>query len=215
APTEPEMKQRAFTLTELLTVVAILVVMAGLSYHFIGEGISRGKEAVTLSNLRQCGAALAIYAPEQTYPVSYEAAKVALEKAPTRDPLDTRSRAEIDRQPRPFIGSYGYIRGVHPYEDESLLASYGGEGATRTWRGMVYPVMASTWLGKPLVTEFEAVDDNMNPGPKFQACMKEETCRFPDRIAYLFADGSARTSRKKEELRPHFAWFLVFAPSNL
>lgn len=58
------MKRRAFTLPELMVVIALVGVLAAISlpiYRRIAQG---GKSVACLSNLRQLGAALALYSGE-------------------------------------------------------------------------------------------------------------------------------------------------------
>lgn len=210
---------RAFSLIEILVVIAIISVLAALIFPVFATGKENGNRAVTLSNLRQCGQALATYAPEADLPVAYPFAIVALEKAPIWDPSDRRPH---QKQPwsLPFIGSYGYIRGVAPFDVEAEMRDYANEQfRTRVYKGSVYPVMASTWQGRPLVTEFEPVDAAGAETAVFQRCMADRTCRFPDRITYLMSDGSSRSvvfdTIRSGRFRPHFSWHFAFGPSNL
>ncbi|MDR1281013.1 MAG: prepilin-type N-terminal cleavage/methylation domain-containing protein [Opitutaceae bacterium] len=53
---------RAFTLIELLTAVAIIGVLATLSFSALGNIRKKARAAVCASNLRQCGVALNLYA---------------------------------------------------------------------------------------------------------------------------------------------------------
>jgi prepilin-type N-terminal cleavage/methylation domain-containing protein/prepilin-type processing-associated H-X9-DG protein len=57
-------RDKGFTLVELLTVVAILVILAAFSFHFIGKMQEKSKAARCVSNLKQLGAALIGYYAE-------------------------------------------------------------------------------------------------------------------------------------------------------
>lgn len=215
------MKSKGITLVEILIVAAVLMILAAVTYPLITRSIRSGNEATTLSNLRQCGQALELYAPERSMPIAYEFAKVALANAPVRDRMDTRpwvgARPDF---PAPFIGSYGYIRGAWPYRDEEEMRAFvTSEVGARFWKDGRVPEMASPWQGEPRVSIFDPVDDETGrPGPKFAQCMRDQTCRFPDRILYLFNDGSAKAEKfggvSRGRFGSHFSWWMVFAPMN-
>ena len=57
-------KQRGFTLVELIVVIAIIVILAGLIMAVINRAKSDAAETVCLSNLRQLGEAELIYAQD-------------------------------------------------------------------------------------------------------------------------------------------------------
>jgi len=55
------MKRRAFTLIELLIVVAILAILGAIVYVLLGGAREKSKQVVCISNLRQIGIAVAMY----------------------------------------------------------------------------------------------------------------------------------------------------------
>ena len=63
-PSHPRTPPKAFTLVELLTVVAILVILVSISVPAVARFIESGKEAATASRLRQVHALQMAYAAD-------------------------------------------------------------------------------------------------------------------------------------------------------
>lgn len=58
------MSRRAFTLVELLVVIAVIAVLAGLLLPTLGHATEQGRATACLSNLKQIGLALRLYLDE-------------------------------------------------------------------------------------------------------------------------------------------------------
>ena len=56
--------RRAFTLVELLVVIVVIGVLAGLSAPAINKALNRGRQAASISNLRQIGMSMLTYASD-------------------------------------------------------------------------------------------------------------------------------------------------------
>jgi prepilin-type N-terminal cleavage/methylation domain-containing protein/prepilin-type processing-associated H-X9-DG protein len=54
----------AFTLIELLSVIAIITILAAILIPVLGSAQERGRRAICISNLRQCGAGCVSYATD-------------------------------------------------------------------------------------------------------------------------------------------------------
>ena len=205
----------AFTLIECLAVIAIIAVLVGMLFPVLAVAKSRSFETVTMSNLRQAGISLEIYSPDGSVSLPYASAKVALESAPTTDPSDY-SEYKLNRNwPEPFIGSYGYIRGARPFNDDSEMSDFVNE----LYEGRPYPVMASIWQGEPKVRVLDPVWEPWTGGgvsPAARECLSKRTCLLPDRLDYLMSDGSAKVHSFRKygsnAYNPIFSWWYVFSP---
>lgn len=107
--------RRAFTLVEILVVVAIIMVIAGIAYPVISSSRKSAHRAACISNLRQCATALVIYSNDhgglEGLP-PYDEAVQSLRYAPTCDLEDYLRPNCQSEYGRPLIGSYAYVRGL-------------------------------------------------------------------------------------------------------
>ncbi|AHF92896.1 N-terminal cleavage protein [Opitutaceae bacterium TAV5] len=65
--------REGFTLVELLTVIVIIGILAGILIPVVGTVRKKARSAQCLSNLRQCGAALLLHASENRGVINYKA----------------------------------------------------------------------------------------------------------------------------------------------
>lgn len=179
------MKRRAFTLTELIIVLGIIAALSALLFPVIVRAKRSAMQAESISNLRQCGVAIALYmeGEDLTGLPDYETAKTLLANAPTFDQADyLRVNRKAVFGP-PLIGSFGYVRGV----DE-----YGAHwGKPNEWRQFLqeHPdpyLFASVYYGKRPVVPFDGNDRN--------PCLADLSCAFPSRLIRVKSDTSVRIS---------------------
>ncbi len=81
------MKTRAFTLIELLIVVAIIGVLAALLLPAMQNMLSKGNDGKTVSNLRQIGAALISYASDHQQLLPAAHGTISYQASDSTDPL--------------------------------------------------------------------------------------------------------------------------------
>jgi prepilin-type N-terminal cleavage/methylation domain-containing protein len=195
------MKKSGFSLIEILIVLAVIVIIVAMLAPAISSAKLAAKKTTTISNLRQCGTALAVYAAdssdEKEVP-SIDSAAVALKGAPTCDPEDNWRTTCSESFGSPLVGSYAYVRGV------GFFNSSAGLGMLRNSSNPV--VMLSIFYARPAV-------------PVFHGDYPPQTLRttMPSGLIALRLDGSVSSSMKVS--RPvgidlGFSWPNAFFGSN-
>jgi prepilin-type N-terminal cleavage/methylation domain-containing protein len=91
------MRRAAFTLVELLVVLAIVAVLAALVTPAVGTAIERGRAAKCVNNLRQIGVAFQQYAADHDYRFP------AIETEPPSLPADVENKGTALE----VLGPYG------------------------------------------------------------------------------------------------------------
>lgn len=171
--------RRAFTLVELLTVVGIIAVLAALLFPVFANAKRSALRSQCLSNLRQCGQALAMYgeAGMENLPI-YSGAVAAIPLGVTCDPEDhLRPNCNVDIG-RPVLGSYAYARGLDGLDEQ---------GAWNQWLQTHpnAPVMVCPHHGDGVLKLFDGND--LNP------CLQSGECVVPTRVHELLLDTSVHT----------------------
>lgn len=176
--------RRAFTLIELLVVIGVVALLAGILYPVYASARRKGSEAVSLSNLHQCGLTLAIYASDEGGTFAIPPAGVVddvMKGAPTCDPRDDWRPGCHGTFGSPLVGSYAYVRKVAPMEEESGWSWYTGLQPNPT-------TMLSVFHGSHRVVPFHG------SFPPDALCVTDpEGCHVPDRVLRLRLDGSAKS----------------------
>jgi len=96
------MKRGAFTLVELLVVLAIIAVLASLATPAIGTAIERGRSTKCVNNLRQIGVAVQQYAADNDYRFP------AIETKPPSLPADVENKGTALE----VLGPYGITQSI-------------------------------------------------------------------------------------------------------
>ena len=120
APLQP---RRAFTLVELLVVIAVVAVLAAILLPALSKAKEQGRATACLSNLRQIGVALQLYVHENDnrMPVMYDAL-LSTNGAPATN------LATIDRVLTNHLGSPKILR--CPSDDRELFER---TGSSHSW----------------------------------------------------------------------------------
>ncbi len=97
------MKQRGFTLIELISVIAIIALLAGLLFPVVGRVIDNADTTKCLSNLKQIGASINLYCADHDNTLPY------IETDPTNPVYPEGTKVEpIDTVLKP----YGVTAGI-------------------------------------------------------------------------------------------------------
>ncbi|KAA0234768.1 MAG: type II secretion system protein [Armatimonadetes bacterium] len=205
---------RAFSMLELMAGIAIFAILAGVLLP-VFAGVKRNSQNVTsMSNLRQTGMALLLYADAwggvESMP-PYEAAVGAVAQAPTCDPKDFwRSDCSV-ASASPLLGSYGYARAI---VDNIEAASTTFQGKPISWAS--YSQQEKSLL---LIDPFYAderpcpfVSYPYDPQTDFEGLLKHckakgYSLNLPSKLLRLRLDGSAEVKRlsKNNWLGIHWA----------
>ncbi|MCA0361655.1 MAG: type II secretion system GspH family protein [Armatimonadetes bacterium] len=172
--------QRAFTLIELLVAIAIMMVLLATLGAVFAEGRGKGKQTVSLSNIRQSGLALLLYDSDRGDLPSGQAVASALDKAPTTDPFDYWERTPGEDL-RPLVGSFGYPPLLDEYEDMEVWQRELSE------RDVQNPILlASAFHGSRKIKKFSG-DISSDPPP-----LSCNDYTLPEKVLVFRAFGDAK-----------------------
>lgn len=187
--------RQAFTLVEILVVMAIIVMLAAILLPLLTSAKKIARRSASTSNLHQCGLALTQYADDNGGPVGMpgaDAAKALLSTAPTCDPADTWRSSCGEDWGFPLIGSYAYARATEFF----------GTGNPGMWNAFVTrhknpTLMMSIFYGYEVPHAFKGdwPDDK-----QMATCGSNPGCVRPDHALRLRLDGSVAYTSERTTL---------------
>jgi len=125
------MRRRAFTLIEVLAVLAIIILVASLMYPVFAAAKARAKETVCTSQLRQIGMALSLYREDFGGPSTYgEMSEMGL--PPTLKELITRGLLN-----RELVMCKGRKEGMEPVALYNVTWAPEGTIGVPSWKDYV------------------------------------------------------------------------------
>ncbi len=196
----------AFTLIEILIVIAILAVIAAILFPVMQRAKRNANAASTISNLRQCYVAMTLYLSDDNFamlPVG-DSAEYMLKDAPTHDNLDYWNKRGQMSLGSPLIGSYAYVRAVHPLESKEAWDGWWGDQQPKH-----KAIMISVFSG------LEGVGYEFN---QFNEVVPKDGV-WPTKYHCLLADGSIHlghiptsfTAKEVGQIGMNFGWTTLFA----
>jgi prepilin-type N-terminal cleavage/methylation domain-containing protein/prepilin-type processing-associated H-X9-DG protein len=219
--------RRAFTLVELLVVMAILALLAALLLPALGKSRSRALGSVCVGNLRQLGAAVAMYALDHQglIPVSTFGHRwtttlqtVYRDTRVLQCPLDTSIRSApvptnppADSAPRSFVfnGFSDFLAGKYP--GKLVVPLRQGLVAEGMPESLIEEPNETLWFGEKASSSLAWELDLLIPNAGFLADLEESRhgVRGSTRRGsanYAFADGSVRSLPFGESTCPVNLW---------
>lgn len=160
---------RAFTLIELLTVIAIIGVLAGLLLPTLGRARAKARQSACVSNLHQLGLAVNLYADDYRH---------HLPVAALQPSTDTSGLPAIATLLRPYLGAKhtGALR--CPADTEPLDAGqtfFAREGSSYSWNYLLngklidraVVTLAELSLWPPIMADYEKFHPTGGSGRNF------------------------------------------------
>ena len=195
----------AFTLVELLIVIAIMGILAAILFPVLNQAKIAGKRTSSISNLHQIGLAIQMYADmgDGRYAIPPASAiHEVLAQAPTNDPSDYWRKSSGETFGDPLVGSYAYVRLVGPMRPYEGWIEFTKLRSNPT-------IVASVFYS------FNRIRPLRGDSYSLTECSGNlQGCYMPDRVLRLRLDGSAKSTaqRTTEPSGGHimFTWPTLF-----
>lgn len=168
------MNRRAFTLVEIVVVICIVAILAGLSLPAVQRAKRQGILADGWAKMRQTSAAIQLYRIDHSdsFPSVVDAGLTVPKEAQCHK-LDNWVPSCALREEKYMVGSWGYAPA-----DEQIVPR---DGCLLVNVFAAQDVMAPFYLH-----EVVSLDD---------PCIVAQTCMMPDRLEFIGTDGSLKIKR--------------------
>lgn len=167
---------KAFTLIELLAVIAIVAVLAALLFPVLGSAKESAHKTSAMSNMRQSIIALNMYYDENGHFPELSVAREIVPRGVTTDPNDYWRPKASDNWPL-MLGSFGYPFENMPIDEDVLMGMSGPQSV---------PLVTSIFYEIPHICPFQG------DTPPNNAASVGCNVKMPDRVLVGRGDGSVK-----------------------
>jgi prepilin-type N-terminal cleavage/methylation domain-containing protein len=195
-------KRHAFSLVELLVVVVIICILAAVVFVVASSSKASAGEVAAKEYLHQQYLAIQIYSQDHDdqLPLWQVVQDTPSMHAPC-SPLDNYWKSVCWHRSAPMLGSFGYVGGLGRFGH-----FHGSQNNSST------PLLADVFSAHYKLGEFSG-----NQFPDYTACAAEKTCFFPEKIWFVYSDGSLAVQHNPAPPPPDdsqtelFSWPAAFA----
>lgn len=205
-PSAASARRRAFTLIELLTVIAIIGVLAGILIPVIGMVRSKARASASVSNLRQIFVALSLYADENR-----ERFPMARGQIGWNDTENDLTQLSWAQQLRPYIPNKELFE--TPRFEREGSAYFLSSKAAFVASGNAFAAVQRSRIQSPSLfvlageTNFPFAEPDFDKDDYTQNCLQPpETLMKDGTQAVLFADGHVAAFKDYDSAKMTFRY---------
>lgn len=191
---------RAFTLVEVLVVIAIIAILSALILPSVVRAKKEAKKAVAINNLRQCYLALSQYCDANDGWAALPKRELAIQMLPiavTWDPSDDWRTSMFAPSLPDMVGSFGYVR-YHLFDTNGLDWDPNWQSWVSQARGRNFTIMVSLYYS------------DLRAGPPGSESIMVHGDRMPDRVLALKSDGHIAMTAVKHRESEGLSWSALF-----